>query len=523
MKYIKIILTTLAVIYGTVGIYAQDIAEAAKTNNMTKLNQLVNAKLGNINKKDSYGYTALHYALKNKNYSMMKYLLDKGAAIDIKMPDSSTALKYSVLNKDLNAAEMLFLNDKNKEMGIKKGSVIYDLSNIAVNNRYYSMAELLISPLHYIIKRNKPEYFERLWKVRDVINKRDEKKMTPLHIAYLYDNKKFIELLKGKKVDENALDDYKRKPSDYNRSLLKNKSEPYNIHDSTMAKIDDKVYDFLKYHKWMTLGIIKEGKIALLKSYGEGNMINNDAVHASVSKPMTSIIFLQLFKKGYIKNLDDDIGIYSKKYKNVMPLEYSKYKITFREILTHRSGIPHINIPLWKNGKLNLQFKPGAKFAYSTNAYSLLGEIMEEITGKKFTDLVKEYISKPIAANSFWAENHFRAPAARIHSTTADFAKFALGIINNQYLSHQDLDSLLIGKKEGESLGWGVGKIGEKDIMIGHSGSNGKERSHIQLVPERKLGVILMGEAISGKDEVWFIYLASIILNIIYAENNNLK
>jgi CubicO group peptidase (beta-lactamase class C family) len=224
---------------------------------------------------------------------------------------------------------------------------------------------------------------------------------------------------------------------------------------------------------------------------------------------------MQLLKKGIVKSLDDPISGYSEKYRNVMPKEYANEKITFRHLLTHHSGIPHINKELWVKGKLNLLFKPGTKYEYSTNGYSVLGEVMEEMTGEKFSNLVKKYIGEPIQANSFWAEETFRAPAARIHSTTRDFARFAEAIINNKYLSEREFDDILIGKGGYESLGWGGNKAGTDDLVIGHSGSNGKPRAHILIKPKKKLGIVLMGETKTAKSDIWFLDLAPILMDIL--------
>jgi CubicO group peptidase (beta-lactamase class C family) len=338
--------------------------------------------------------------------------------------------------------------------------------------------------------------------------------MTPLHIAYLYNNQRFIDLLRSAGAKD-TVDAFGNSPEAYRFENFAGMTSLNTLNEKTRADLDDKMFDFLIHHNWLTLGIIKDGKIAYLRSYGDKNMIDEDAVYASVSKPVTSIIFMQLLCEGTIKNLDDPISAYSKKYNNVMPKEYANEKITFRHLLTHSSGIPHIDKPLWVNGKFNLLFKPGERFEYSTNGYSVLGEIMEEITGVSFSGLVKKYIGQPINAESFWAEETFRAPAARIHSTTRDFARFAEAIINNRYISEGALYDTLIGKGGYESLGWGSNNAGTDDLVIGHSGSNGKPRAHILIKPKKKLAVVLMGETKSAESDIWFLYLAPILMDIL--------
>jgi CubicO group peptidase (beta-lactamase class C family) len=265
----------------------------------------------------------------------------------------------------------------------------------------------------------------------------------------------------------------------------------------------------------MTVGVIQDGRLALLKSYGPENRVDRDAVHASVSKPMTSVLFLRLLRQGVIRSLDGEIGAYAEKYRDVMPAAYTGGKITFRRLLTHTSGVPHLDKPLWTGGKLNLLFPPGARFSYSSNGYAILGELMAAAAGKSFSDLVKEHIGRPVGASSFWAENHFRAPAARIHSTPRDFLRFAEGIIDNRYLTQKEFDDLLVGKSRGLSLGWGTGGIGTDDLTLAHSGSNGRPRSHLLIKPKKRIALTLMGETKSRESDIWFLYLAPILLDIL--------
>lgn len=140
---------------------------------------------------------------------------------------------------------------------------------------------------------------------------------------------------------------------------------------------------------------------------------------------------------------------------------------------------------------------------------------MEEITGKSYSDLVKEYIGKPIQANSFRAEDAFRAPAARVHSTPEDFARFARGIINHTYMSEQDFANILAKDYGGNALGWGGSHWGTDDFTMGHAGSNGMPRAYILIKPKKKLAVVLMGEANSSKEDIWFLNLGPILMDII--------
>lgn len=86
-----------------------------------------------------------------------------------------------------------------------------------------------------------------------------------------------------------------------------------------------------------------------------------------------------------------------------MPDRYPDVEITFAHLLSHRSGIPHYD-RIWKDGKLVLALEPGSRMMYSTRGYGVLGEVLCDITGKSFNQLVKEYIGETKGLHRFEAE-----------------------------------------------------------------------------------------------------------------------
>ena len=469
-----------------------------------------------IDRKDKNGFTPLHDAVQAQAASAIRFLIDRHANVHAQNADLNTPLHMAVVHNDIQSVEMLFFNGAHSDVLVENKNKVTPFSH-AVQNRYYAMAELLYFPMHYIIKRNKTEYYDYLVQNKeDAFSQTDMRKMTPFHVAHLFQNQYFIDRLAESGADSDSLDVYGRKSSDYVTMDFLAPAKENKLDSITRIKVDDKVFDFLLHYSWMAVGIIQDGEIAYLRSFGKRGMLEKDAVYASVSKPVTSIIFVQLLKLGLIRDLDDSIFEYSKKYsQDVMPEQYSGADLTFKHLLTHQSGIPHIDKPLWKDGKLNLQYQPGTKTEYSTNGFSVLGEIMAEITGKSFSDLVKEYVGNPIQARSFWAEDAFRAPGARVHSTPEDFAQFARGVINHAYMSERDFTDIL-ARNYGEScLGWGGSGWDTDDFVMGHAGSNGKPRAYILIKPRKKLGVVLMGEAGTSKEDIWFLHLGPILMDII--------
>jgi len=324
-----------------------------EVSSMSRFEQMSDSELNNA---DSLGKTLLHHAVKDGDTSLIEYLLKRGVDVHAQNADLNTPLHLAVFTNDIQSVEMLFFNGAHSDVLTENEKKITPF-NYAAQNRYYAMAELLYFPMHYIIKRNKTEYFDYLVQTqKDAVSQADMTKMTPLHIAHLFQNQYFIDRLSESGADNDAVDVYGKKPSDYATMDFLEQAKENKLDDITRIKVDDKVFDFLLHYDWIAVGIVQDGEIAYLRTFGKRGMLEKDAVYASVSKPVTSIIFVQLLKQGLIQDLDDRVFDYSKKYsQDVMPEQYSNADLTFKHLLTHQSGIPHIDKPLWKDGKLNIQ------------------------------------------------------------------------------------------------------------------------------------------------------------------------
>jgi CubicO group peptidase (beta-lactamase class C family) len=143
----------------------------------------------------------------------------------------------------------------------------------------------------------------------------------------------------------------------------------------------------------LAVAIIDRGEIAYMAAFGyrdvERKLPLTDTTvmyAASLTKAMFAHLVMQLVDDGTIA-LDTPIARYLKK-----PLpRYEKYadlagdarweRITPRMLLSHTSGLPN-----WRfvkaDGKLALDFDPGAQFAYSGEGINLLQLVIEERTGK---------------------------------------------------------------------------------------------------------------------------------------------
>ncbi len=166
--------------------------------------------------------------------------------------------------------------------------------------------------------------------------------------------------------------------------------------------------------------IRENGETILESGYGYGNKselipntIDTKFGIASGCKLFTAIAICQLVESGTISfdtYLKDCLSI---SFRNFDP------NITVGHLLTHSSGIPDYFdeevmddfSELWKNRPMynikspkdflpmfkdgNMDFPPGEKFKYNNAGFIVLGLIVEENTGMKFTEYVEKNIFKP--------------------------------------------------------------------------------------------------------------------------------
>lgn len=238
----------------------------------------------------------------------------------------------------------------------------------------------------------------------------------------------------------------------------------------TPAEVDSTVARLMNAARVTGVGIaiLNNRKVAYLKTYGERDTDKNLPLTphsvmkaASYSKSAFAYMVMQLAEDRAL-NLDKPIQDYLPR-----PLpEYPAYKdlagdrryerITARMLLSHTAGFP--NLRILNNGRLNINFEPGARYAYSGEGIQLLQLVIEEITRKPVRDLMRERIFGPFGmtrtsmvwesafeadyangyderGRSLGSNKSTRADAAgSMHTSLADFARFIERIMQGKGL-----------------------------------------------------------------------------------------
>ncbi|MEZ5426069.1 MAG: serine hydrolase domain-containing protein [Pyrinomonadaceae bacterium] len=161
-----------------------------------------------------------------------------------------------------------------------------------------------------------------------------------------------------------------------------------------------------------TIALISGDQVIWTGAYGESNLrvrtpATKDTVYliGSTFKAMSTVALLQQMEKGKFK-LDDPV---SKYLDFQIPGDDPKNPVTFRHLLTHTSGITGDfgAIPLWSNAatipldeyvrtKIRVHEPPMTKVEYSNAAYTLIGYLVEKLSGVKYVQYIQENIFKPL-------------------------------------------------------------------------------------------------------------------------------
>jgi CubicO group peptidase (beta-lactamase class C family) len=162
------------------------------------------------------------------------------------------------------------------------------------------------------------------------------------------------------------------------------------------------------------LGVLRNGKIIYSRGYGmadvehDAPMTSHTPIHvASVSKQFTAMAIHLLVRDGKLA-LDDDIHRY------LPELHDFGKPITIRQLLHHMSGLrdqmdllalagwrfddviteQDILDLVWRQSALN--FAPGAEQSYSNTGYTLLGVIVQRVSGRSLGEFANERIFRPL-------------------------------------------------------------------------------------------------------------------------------
>src|ERR1035438_9224580 len=182
--------------------------------------------------------------------------------------------------------------------------------------------------------------------------------------------------------------------------------------DAQADGVDNYIKNQMERHRipGVALKVIQDGKTAKTAAYGLANLELNVPVSpetvfeiGSITKQFTAAGILLLAQEGKL-SVDDNIS----KYLSDTPEAWKN--VTIRHLLTHTSGIRSYTgldgFQLWRHltqaqfikeiGRERVEFQPGDSWKYCNTGFSLLGYIIENVSGRNYWDFMGERVFKPL-------------------------------------------------------------------------------------------------------------------------------
>src|SRR4029077_6821221 len=310
--------------------------------------------------------------------------------------------------------------------------------------------------------------------------------------------------------------------------------------DLSIQRLDEVASSFTKDDAFMGAVLVANGPTTLLdKGYGkavvEWNIPNSPDVKfriGSMTKQFTAALVLLAQEEGKL-SVDDPV----RKYLPDAPAAWKK--ITIGDLLHHTSGIPNFifdkryfewrmvsrtaseEVSLFKDKPLN--FSPGTQWEYSNSNYTLLGMILEKVTGRRYGDLLRERILAPLGMKDSGlddddlilperAEGYQPGPKGLVpvrslsmsvgwatgsmYSTTADLLRWERALFGGKVLSASSLKQMTTPGKGNYGDGVFVSRKDDLEV-VEHGGSIDGFNSYMIYAPARNIAIIVLSN-VSG-------------------------
>ena len=302
----------------------------------------------------------------------------------------------------------------------------------------------------------------------------------------------------------------------------------------------DKIDDYIKaqmerqHIPGLSLVVIKDQQIVKVAGYGLANVELNvpttpETVFkiGSVSKQFIATGIMLLVQDGKIA-LDDNVS----KFLDGTPETWKP--ITIRHLLTHTSGIvreaPGFDPLKIQNDadviktayNLPLRFTPGEKYEYCNVGYFTLAEIIRKVSGKPWTEFLRERVFEPLGMNAtratdmtalvpnrangyVWRDGKLQnagiyfalRPSGAFLSTVVDLAKWDAALHAAKLLTPATLEQMWTpvklnnGTTSSYGFGWELGEI-RNHKQVNHGGSLPGFRAYLGRFVDDKVTVVVL-------------------------------
>ena len=254
---------------------------------------------------------------------------------------------------------------------------------------------------------------------------------------------------------------------------------------------------------------------------------------ASISKSITATALLQLAERGKV-----DLDAPVQQYLPSFPLK--EWPVTPRLLLSHLGGIRHykgaedfgstrhyasVTEALRAFQDDELLHEPGTKYLYTTYGYSVLGAIVEAVSGMPFADYLHEHIFEPAGMrlirdddstaiipnrargyakdsqdrlrNCALADTSNKVPGGGLAGTAEDLARFAIALNRGKLLRKDTVERMFTrsATRDGKPLSYGQGVFiseWQGKRRVSHGGGQQGTSTLLQLFPDSGAALAIM-------------------------------
>ncbi|MFN0085353.1 MAG: DUF6265 family protein [Blastocatellia bacterium] len=305
----------------------------------------------------------------------------------------------------------------------------------------------------------------------------------------------------------------------------------------------------------VSVAVINNGKLEWAKGYGLAEAGGATPVTpetlfqaASISKPVAALAALRLVEQGKL-TLDEDVNLKLKSWKAPENDFTKEQKVTLRRLISHSAGLTVHGFRGYASGEavptpaqilngekpansapVRPDLVPGGQWRYSGGGYTVMQQLLVDVTGKPFPQLLRELVLDKLAmrqsgyeqplpeASTLKAATGHRAngamikgkwhtypemAAAGLWTTPSDLARFAIELQqayagkSTNVLSQAMVKQMLT--KQAGSYGMGLGLAGEgKAFSFSHGGSNEGFKCMLFAFAETGQGAVVMTNGDQG-------------------------
>lgn len=305
----------------------------------------------------------------------------------------------------------------------------------------------------------------------------------------------------------------------------------------------------------VSIAVINGGRLEWARGYGRADVESGRPVTpetlfqaASISKPVAALAALRLVEEGRI-GLDEDVGEYLSSWRMPRDEAFRETSVTLRQLLSHTGGltvhgfrgysagepVPSLvqvldGAPPANSAPVRVDLEPGTQWRYSGGGYTVVQQLVEDVTGRAFEVVMREILDalgmrestyeQPLpeerrgtAATGYRADGtpvaggwhtYPEMAAAGLWTTPSDLARYAIAV--SAWLGGAE-GGVLTPSMTAEMLtpvenDWGLGprlEISSEDLTFGHGGSNEGFRGGFLIYPYLGLGAVVMTNGDGGE------------------------